>query len=59
MPQASGSRTTISIERKSAVASTGSHAPASQRVSHGVATTAVIVEHRVSSTLSGTCARAR
>jgi hypothetical protein len=55
----SGSNTTTSIDWNSAQASTGIHAPASQRVSHGVATTATIVDVMVSSTLSGTFARAR
>jgi len=59
IPNTSGSSTTMSIVWKRAQAFTGIHAPASQRVSHGVANTAVIVDVIVSSTLSGTLARAR
>ena len=58
-PQVSGSMTTINIDWKSAAASTGNHAPASQWVSSGVAKMATMVEHIVSKTLSGTLALAR
>jgi hypothetical protein len=59
MPADRGMRTIWSMDLKRAMASTGSHAPASQRVRKGVAMMAVVVEVRVSSTLSGTLARAR